>query len=334
MKKVAIIGAGMAGLALASQLQSWADVTVFEKSRGVGGRLATRREAGFAFDHGAQFFTARAASFREFLQPMLANGTIRDWKPQVLTFEAGKKPYKRDWFETHYIGCPGMSSVCRALASDLQIECGRHVLALLPADRGWQLVMKSGEVTGRFDWVISTLPAPQMQDLMEAHFCDMSEEVRNSLRAVEFEPCYSLMLGFDILHLFGFGAARIKDAVLDWISINSSKAGRTPQQTMVVHSTGEWAAGQLEVDPAAVEETMLAALQRVLPASLPEPEHVSLHRWRFAAVAQALEHDSVLDTEAQLGFCGDWCIGSRVEAAYASAMHLASQLLPLLKQSA
>jgi renalase len=330
MKRVAVIGAGLSGLVLARELDPKADVTVFEKARGVGGRMATRREAGFAFDHGARFFTARSGAFRKFLRPLLASGVVKPWQPRVLTFEAGRKPYKRDWFETHYVGCPGMSAVCRALAADLHIECGAPVADLQSVWGGWRMVLESGEVTDRFDWVISTLPAPQMQALMGTRFCSLAPEVQDNLQAVGFEPAYALMLGFDNQHRLGFGAARIKDPILDWISVNNSKPGRAPQQTAVVHSTGEWAASQLFADPAEVEAMMMAALHRVLPATLPEPAHVSLHRWRYAAVARALEFPGVLDTVARLGFCGDWCIGSHVEAAWTSAMYLAGQLLPLL----
>ncbi|MFZ9092741.1 MAG: NAD(P)-binding protein [Planctomycetaceae bacterium] len=42
MKSVAIIGAGLSGLTLANRLQNRAEVTVFEKSGGFGGRMATR----------------------------------------------------------------------------------------------------------------------------------------------------------------------------------------------------------------------------------------------------------------------------------------------------
>jgi renalase len=326
MKQIAIIGAGLSGLVLARELQEHADVTVIEKSRGAGGRMATRREGDFAFDHGAQFFTARSKSFKAFLRSFTARGTVKPWEPQVLTFEAGKKPYKRDWFETHYVGSPGMSSMCSEMAQDLHIVFGKRAVTLLPAGNGWHIVMLDGQVSGVFDWVISTLPAPQMQELMGTHLCGLGQELLESLAAVIFEPCYALMLGFDIPQRFGFGAARIKDPVLEWISINSSKPGRTLQQTMVIHSTAEWAAARMDIDPAQVETDMLSALQRVLPQMLPKPEYISLHRWRFAAAASPLEQASVLDVTSGLGFCGDWCIGNRAEAAYTSAMDMAGQL--------
>ena len=70
MRRVAVIGAGLSGLA-ARELSESSEVTVFEKSRGYGGRMATRYGGDFEFDHGAQFFTARSAEFQEFLEPLI-----------------------------------------------------------------------------------------------------------------------------------------------------------------------------------------------------------------------------------------------------------------------
>ena len=107
---IAIIGAGMAGLTLARRLQTFARVTLFEKSRGVGGRMATRRVEHFNFDHGAQTFTARSSDFRRFLAPWIKQGVVQQWSPRVITLSPDEKPYKRDWFEPHYVAVPGMWS--------------------------------------------------------------------------------------------------------------------------------------------------------------------------------------------------------------------------------
>ena len=79
MTRVAVIGAGLSGLVAAGQLRKCSDVEVFEKSRGFGGRMATRYGADFEFDHGAQFFTARSAAFKDFLEPLVAHEIVACW---------------------------------------------------------------------------------------------------------------------------------------------------------------------------------------------------------------------------------------------------------------
>ena len=82
MPKIAIIGAGLSGLVLSNLLKAHADILVFEKSKGVGGRLATRRADPYAFDHGAQYFTIKNSQFQQFIHPLIGEGCVEVWKPQ------------------------------------------------------------------------------------------------------------------------------------------------------------------------------------------------------------------------------------------------------------
>jgi len=95
MKSLAIIGAGIAGITLARQLQDSAEVSVFEKSRGFGGRMATRRAGSYQFDHGAQFFTARSQQFQNLINDRVTDNQIQAWLPRILTLDPEKKPFKR-----------------------------------------------------------------------------------------------------------------------------------------------------------------------------------------------------------------------------------------------
>ena len=70
MNKIAIIGTGISGLTCAHYLKELADITLFEKARGVGGRISTRRADPFCFDHGAQYFTAQSKEFKTFIKPL------------------------------------------------------------------------------------------------------------------------------------------------------------------------------------------------------------------------------------------------------------------------
>ena len=88
MQDVLIIGTGMAATALANTLADKARVTLIEKSRGFGGRMATRRREGFEFDHGAQFFTARSQAFQQFLARPVEGACIAEWQPRLTTLEA------------------------------------------------------------------------------------------------------------------------------------------------------------------------------------------------------------------------------------------------------
>ena len=92
----AVIGAGIAGLSCARALAaSGVHVTVFDKSRGSGGRMSTRRGEGWACDHGAQYFTARDPLFQAELARWQAAGVAARWQPRLTVFDADGRRAER-----------------------------------------------------------------------------------------------------------------------------------------------------------------------------------------------------------------------------------------------
>lgn len=335
MTRVAIIGAGLAGLTLARQLATTTHVSVFEKARGVSGRMATRRLGDFEFDHGAQFITARSKLFKQFLAPFIASGEVAKWTPRVLTLAPGKKPYKRDWFEPHYVPVPTMTSLCKALGNDLDIHLQTPVSRLRKIQSGagplWFLETGSGVQYEPFDWVISTAPQPQTRALFADH-CDWNKgaDSGTDIGQVAMSANYTLMLGLADLPDPGFDAARVKNLGIEWITVSSSRPGRNDLPGLVIQSNNQWAQEHLEVDDTRIIELMLADLETALGQPLPEIRQMALQRWRHAKVEQPLDADCLLDQDQHLAACGDWCLGQRLENAFLSACSLGQRVAPLI----
>jgi renalase len=232
MTKIAIIGAGLAGLGLAQTLKDTVDVSIFEKSRGPGGRMATREAGDFNFDHGAQYFTVRSRAFRSFIRPFIDSGLIREWTPKIVNLEKNRKPYKRLWSEPHYVASPGMNSFCRVLAEKLKLLVNVEVLGLSGSAGNWCLDGKKQLADGPFDWVISTAPAPQSRQLLPSCFAYQS-----SLDKTVMSACSTLMLGFVEPPGLNFDVAVLNNPVLDWIAVNSRKPGRESKFSLLLNST-------------------------------------------------------------------------------------------------
>lgn len=322
--KIAIIGAGLSGLTLAHGLASKADITVFEKSKGVGGRLSTRYTDSYQFDHGAQYFTARSKAFQAFLQPFIEQGVVQEWQAKAVTLDKGKKPYKRPWFEPHYVATPKMTSLCRALAQDVELCPGLQITALTHTDTGWLLLDQSGKNHGPFNWVVSTAPSPQTDRLFPENFSD--SEV---LTSTKMNGCFSLMLGFETPPEIHWHAAVVKNSPIGWMAVNSSKPGRNTQFSLIVQSTNQWADENIERDTEQVQALLLDEVCALFNKPL-EPDHLSLHRWKYAATEvseeASTENGFLIDKMLRLATCGDWCIGGRVEAAFLSAHKLAKAM--------
>ena len=168
MRRVAVIGAGLSGLIAARELRDCSEVTVFEKSRGYGGRLATRYGGDFEFDHGAQYFTARSAEFQEFLEPLIAQGAVACWRARFAELDRDTVVATRDWDDAfpHYVGAPRMNAIGRSLADGLTIRQNTTVTHLDREADGWSLADSDGNALGRFDWVVCALPAAQTAALV------------------------------------------------------------------------------------------------------------------------------------------------------------------------
>lgn len=311
MPRIAVIGAGMAGATVSRLLRGQGiDVEVFDKSRGTGGRMATRYTDSAAWDHGAQFFTARTPAFQDMINHYQRSGLVQEWSPKVVTLAAGSKPYKRDWFESHYVASPQMNALCRALLEDIPLHTGKPVTAVTRIADQWQLSI-SDEPSALYDWVICSAPAEQTMNLLPA-----------PLEDVAYEPCFAL-LG----HPRGnphLDAAVIKDSVLSWLCTSGSRPGRDGEPTLIAHSTGEWAAANFDDDPGFVKESMIRTLKDLGVELADSP---AVHRWRYARVSQAHHEPYWLDSKLQLAACGDWGLGNRVEDAFTSAHLLGSDLI-------
>ena len=168
MARIAIVGAGLAGLALARTLNDRAGVRVFDKSRGCGGRLATRRAGPFQFDHGAQFFTARSEAFQAFLAPYLEQGVVARWDAEFVEFDGAHIGHRRSWADgpPHFVGAPAMNALPKAIAAGLDVVLETRVGAVARVDGYWQLHATDGGDLGAFDWLVLALPAPQAHELL------------------------------------------------------------------------------------------------------------------------------------------------------------------------
>jgi len=323
MKKIAIVGAGLTGIVLARVLSQHATVTLFEKSRGVGGRMAARRADGFEFDHGAQYFTVQTELFHQFIQPMIHSGVVSRWDARFVELKANEVLSTRVWNESfpHYVGNSSMNNLCKYLASDLDVRLNTRI-KMIAQDKHWRLIDESDHDLGVYDWVVVTAPAEQTSQLLPASF-----KFIEPIMAIKMLPCYTLMLGLTEKLNLNFDAAMIKDADISWISVNNSKPCRPPQPTLIVNSTNDWAEINIHADQRWIIEHLCQELKRAAGFDVHHATAKILQRWCYANVGEQTHHDGFIDADQQLAACGDWCIKGRVESAFLIGHRVAQQIV-------
>jgi len=319
--RIAVIGAGLAGLTCARTLaDAGRRVTVFDKARGPAGRMSTRREGADAFDHGAQYFTVRDLRFEHAVTEWAAAGIAAEWKGRLVMLDRGSTvpalPAAR------WVGTPGMNAIPKHLAATLDVRCPVRVDRLEPASGGWRLRGDVGAGDSEFGAVVVAVPAVQALPLLAPASGLVAQANRVYLR-----PCWAVMLAFEEPLDIRFDGAFVEQSPLAWIARNASKPGRPPRETWVLHASAAWSEAHLEAEPGRVVNDLLAAFGAATGLGRVEPTTAVAHRWRYAMVADPLGTGCFLDADLQLGVCGDWCVSARVEGAYLSGLAMAERLL-------
>ena len=324
--KIAIIGAGISGLTTAINLDKNSDITLFEKSRGAGGRICTRYTDSYNFDHGAQFFTARSPEFKEFLKPLIKLGVIDNWKARLIEVRDNVIINRQQWNNDlpRYVGVPSMSSIGKYLSKNLNIKLDAEV-SIQKSPKGWKVVDYDGEIFGHYDWVISSIPAEQSLKLLPDYFSHY-----DALKQKKMLGCYSLMLGFDEALDLDWDAAQLTGTDISWIAVNSSKPGRPDDYSLLVHSTNEWAEEHLDDDVDAVKAYLCSQVAEIIGQNVYSAHHIDLHRWRYANIPKQDNNTLFIDSESKLAACGDWCKKGRIEEAFRSGFDLAKKMNNIL----
>lgn len=339
-KNIAIIGAGIAGIACARTLkQAGHQVTVFEKSAGPGGRMATRRTPFGSFDHASQYFTVRDARFARALETV--PGLCRPWSAitvRVLDEHGRVAAAGLPAREPHWVPVPGMNALvgrwAQPLADSQCLELQTKVTRIErdPIDaKHWQLrstgAQDSQHVFSGFDTVLLAMPSAQAQDLL--HSSAQAARLAQQIGKVQVAPCWTLMIAYPQAMQPGlsslgpqWNAARSTHHRIAWLARESSKPGRERIERWTVQASAAWSQEHLDDDPERVQPKLLKAFAEVTGIRA-EPSFASAHLWRYAQTTQPLGATHLWDATARIGACGDWCIGHRVEDAFISGLELA-----------
>lgn len=325
VKKIAVLGAGLSGLTLATKLKDHAEITIFEKSHSVGGRMSTRVFDNHSFDHGAQFFSVKTDAFADFLKPFRDANIVEEWHPNIVEIGKDGQITPINWNQPRYAAAPGMRDLCEALADGLDVKLSTEITRIEKRDDGNWLILEDGQPLAPYDWVVTTTPSHQAAELLPAE-----SSIQSALSAVRMKGCYALMLGFthplDIPWDAALRPALYMNNAISWVAVNSKKPSRSDGYSILAQSSNDWADERLDEDQDKIKEFLLRDLEGLLGFELPVRAYEELHKWRYANVSKSANQDYLMDEALHLAACGDWCLHGKVEAAFLSAQALAKTL--------
>ncbi len=317
MNKVAIIGSGITGSTLANSLEKSFNVTIFDKSRGVGGRLSTRRHDQFSFDHGAQFIKANTVSFSNLLKLAERENFVKEWEARFVEIDRLElvKKLHPDLNYKLLVGAPRMNMLSKFLIGNTKVILNCKISELIKKNNNWFLKDDISNKYGPFDWVFITTPV-QQAELLLLKYPSLSKKIKN----IKMQSSFALMLGFNNKIDLGFDFASVKNSFISNISLNSSKPERAyKNSTCIVIQTNPDTEYKKEISNDKMIEKIIEESSYISNFDLSIYCHKALHFWRYTNVKTAPNFKSIIDKKFKVVVCGDWMVGKNIESGYISA---------------
>lgn len=315
--RVIIVGAGLSGLMAARTLHaSGHSVTVFDKGRGVGGRLATRRIDEATLDHGAQFFTVRSDEFASHVSEWVNAGVAHEWC----------KGFGTDDGHPRYVGTRGMSGIAKHLASGLDVRLATLAFSLEETPNGITIMTDDGK-KHECDAVILTAPLPQSFSLLFGAGIEMPAE----LRSIDYDRTLGLLAVLDSPHhnVPAPGGLQFPDDTFSFIGDNSAK-GISAMSALTFHANPQWSRDHFDDDLDTIHELLIAAAQPWLgTASIVDSQP---KKWRFATPQKSWPDPCWTTSNGRIILAGDVFAGPKMEGAALSGLAAARSLESQLKR--
>jgi len=325
-----VLGAGIAGLAAAGVLRgAGREVLVLEKSRGLGGRAATRRWDNLPVDHGAQFFTARSGEFLAQVNEWVAQDICHEWCRGFHHYRSGQLSSPDGDDHPRYACRRGMSSLGSALAAEHAIDVERQTkVVAIGCERGaWTLSCDDGSKRHAHRLVV-TCPPPQAATLLD----EAAPAAADLLQGITMDPCLAVVTRFSRREIAWQGI-QSDDAMISWIGHDTSKRFdlHGDRTLVVIHASPAFSREQYEATEREVTEAMLDRASVISATELAKPDGVFLQRWRYAMPthAQGGTPSVHFDVPAPLVLAGESFAGGKIEGAWLSGRAAGESLLRL-----
>lgn len=316
-----IVGAGISGL-MAGKVLSQAGINnlVLEKSRGVGGRMATRYFKGGVFDHGAQFFTVRDGEFQKWVAGWQEGDAVQEWFGHE-SKEAASHPDER---HPRFIGTKGMTSVPKELAKGLRIHTNTQVNSISRADDLWVAHTNRGDDYHATQLILST-PVPQSLSLLEAGGVSIPKYAYEALLGIDYQPCIAmLVLLVGPSEIPSPGGKKFDDSDIQWLGDNSQKGISPDLSAVTIHASVDFSRKNFTMAPEEIAHLLIGAASDWLGQEVLDWQ---IHKWRYSQpIATYKERFLELPALSGLYLVGDAFGGARVEGAALSGIEAAAHI--------
>ena len=312
MKKIAIIGTGLSAIFSAIHLRKNTDleINLFDKARGLGGRLATRRAEGGKFDHGAQYFSIERINNLPEIQMLINEGVINNIEDKDI-----------------YFSPDGMTNIAKKLLIDFNIFKEHKLVSIDKENENYKLFFENGS-TFNSDYIIMSCPMPQSLEILNKSKIDYDNNLIKALEDLNYFPCIVVMIKSEIKlsNLDKHIGTDVDSKNISWIGDNYGKKVSSIENYYTIQCSPEFSYENFDNEYDETNKKLKHEMEKIFGSNY---QILSNHKWRYSIPKNFYQGDNslVINKKDFLGLCGDIFTNGRFDGAITSGLSIADKFL-------
>ena len=314
-----VLGSGIAGSTIANLLSKKYSVHVFDKARGPGGRSSNKRfKNNLSFDHGVQYISPKSKPFIKYVHKLYKNKILKSWDENHLDFTFEKKP-----FSTKYIGRKANNDLVKYNLKNIKQSFASPIEKIDFKKYFWEITLKN-KSKYQFKSLIITCPFPQLKKLAK-NYLD-----KNILKLkVQMQPNITVMLALKNQKTLPISSIKFNDDILAWAANeNSKKRFKSSINLWTLQATLKWSKKTINKykNDKSIMSQLIARFIKLTGFKKNKIIFKRIHGWKYSYNYEKTPYLSIWNKKINLGVCGDWFNGPKVENAWLSANDLSKKI--------
>ena len=314
-----IIGSGIAGSTIANLLSKKYSVHVFDKARGPGGRSSNKRfKHNLSFDHGVQYISPKSKLFTKYINKLYRKKILKNWDDNHLDFTFEKKS-----FSSKYIGRRANNDLVKYNLKNIKQSFASPIERINFKKYFWEITMKN-KSKHQFKSLIITCPFPQLKKLAKQYLDKKILKLK-----VQMQPNITVMIAFKNQKNLPISSIKFNDDILAWAANeNSKKRFRSNINLWTIQASLKWSKktiNKYKTDKSIINQ-LISRFIKLTGFKKNKIIFKKIHGWKYSYNYEKTPYLSIWYKKINLGVCGDWFNGPKVENAWLSANDLARKI--------
>jgi len=316
MKDFCIVGSGISGATIAKLLSKKYSVELFDKARGVGGRSSNKRHIkASSFDHGAQYISPKNTKFKNFIVKLKEQNVLKIWNGNHIDFTKNQRKKINK-----YIGKKGNNDISKHLLKGLKVNLSSAIMSINFNNGYWSVTLQNNKKIN-FKNLIITCPFPQVINLAKKYLPKKIKKLK-----VKMQPNITVMLAFKNYNNFSISSIKLSEKKIGWIANeNSKKRFKSKELLLTLQSSVQWANRHINNYKKNKKKTAFLLIEYFSNLFGFETGNIvfyNIHGWKYSYNFNKTNIKSYWTNKYNLGLCGDWFLGPKIEDAWLSANDL------------